>query len=104
MSEAVKVYKIYGSDSVGVVKDNPYILAEDIRGINFDKADKIAARLGIEPESSVRIESGIRFRLRAWAASGSTLMPEDRLVEEVAAVLDVGIERVRESLRDMIFA
>lgn len=104
MSEAVKVYKIYGSDSLGVVKDNPYILAEDIRGINFDKADKIAARLGIEPESSVRIESGIRFRLRAWAASGSTLMPEDRLVEEVAEVLDVSIERVRESLRDMIFA
>ena len=104
MSEAVKVYKIYGSDSVGVVKDNPYILAEDIRGINFDKADKIAARLGIEPESSMRIESGIRFRLRAWAASGSTLMPEGRLVEEVAEVLDVSIERVRESLRDMIFA
>ena len=104
MTEAVKVYKIYGTDSDGIVKDNPYMLAEDIRGINFDKADKIAAKLGIEPESSVRIESGIRFRLRAWAASGSTLMPEDRLVEEVAQVLDVSIERVRESLRDMVFA
>ena len=104
MSEAVRVYKIYGSDSVSVVKDNPYILAEDIRGINFDKADKIAARLGIEPESAVRIESGIRFRLRDWAASGSTLMPEDRLVEEVAQVLDVSIEKVRESLKDMVFA
>lgn len=104
MSEAVRVYKIYGSDSLGVVKDNPYILAEDIRGINFDKADKIAARLGIEADSSVRIESGIRFRLRAWAASGSTLMPENRLVEEVAQVLDVSIERVRESLKDMVFA
>ena len=44
MSEAVRIYKIYGSDSVAVVKDNPYILAEDIRGINFDKADKIAAQ------------------------------------------------------------
>ena len=104
MSEAVRVYKIYGSDSVSVVKDNPYILAEDIRGINFDKADKIAARLGIEPESAVRIESGIRFRLRDWAASGSTLMPEERLVEEVAQVLDVSIEKVRDSLKDMVFA
>ena len=104
MSEAVRVYKIYGSDSVGVVKDNPYILAEDIRGINFDKADKIAARLGIEPESSIRIESGIRFRLRDWAASGSTLMPENKLTEEVANVLDVSIERVTDSLKDMVFA
>lgn len=104
MSEAVRVYKIYGCDSVGVVRDNPYILAEDVRGINFDKADKIAARLGIEPESPIRIESGIRFRLRAWAASGSTLMPENRLIEEVAEVLDASIEKVRESLRDMVFA
>lgn len=104
MSDAVRIYKIYGSDTVSVVKDNPYILAEDIRGINFDKADKIAAMLGIEAESSMRIESGIRFRLRDWAGSGSTLMPEVRLVEEVAETLDVSIDRVRESLRDMIFA
>lgn len=104
MSEAVRIYKIYGTDSVSVVKDNPYILAEDIRGINFDKADKLATRLGIEPESSIRIESGIRFRLRDWAASGSTLMPEERLVDEVAEVLDVSRDKVRESLRDMIFA
>jgi len=104
MSEAVRIYKIYGSDSVGVVKDNPYILAEDIRGITFQKADRIASRLGFEPESSARIESGIRYILKEWAASGSTLMPEEKLIERVAAGLDVMMDKVRDSLKDMVFA
>ena len=104
MNEAVRVYKMYGSDSVRVVSENPYILVEDIRGINFSRADAIAARLGIEPESSVRIESGIRYMLRSWAASGSTLMPENYLVEKTAEYLDVMMDDVRDSLKDMVFA
>jgi len=104
MSEAVRVYKIYGSDSVRIVRENPYTLAEDIRGINFNKADQIAARLGVDPDSSMRIESGIRYMLKAWAASGSTLVPERPLVERTAGFLDVMMENVRDSLRDMVFA
>ena len=104
MNEAVRVYRIYGKDSLRIVSENPYILAEDIRGINFRRADAIAAKLGMEPESSVRIESGIRHMLRTWAASGSTLMPENYLVEKTAEFLDVMMDNVRESLRDMVFA
>lgn len=104
MNEAVRVYRIYGRDSLRIVSENPYILAEDIRGINFRRADAIAAKLGMEPESSVRIESGIRYMLRTWAASGSTLMPESCLVEKTAEFLDVMMDNVRESLRDMVFA
>ena len=104
MNEAVRVYRIYGKDSLRIVSENPYILAEDIRGINFRRADAIAAKLGMEPESSVRIESGIRYMLRTWAASGSTLMPESSLVEKTAEFLDVMMDNVRESLRDMVFA
>ncbi len=104
MNEAVKVYKLYGKDSVRIVSENPYILAEDIRGINFNRADSIAAKLGMEPESSVRIESGIRYMLRSWAASGSTLMPENYLIEKTAEFLDVMMDNVRDSLKDMVFA
>ena len=104
MSEAVRVYKIYGKESVAVVKENPYTLAEDIRGINFNKADAIAARIGFEPDSSLRIESGIRYVLKNWAASGSTLMPEELLTEKTAEILDVMMENVRDSLREMVFA
>ena len=104
MSEAVRVYKMYGKDSLQLIKENPYILAEDIRGITFGKADAIAAKMGVGPESSVRIESGIRYMLKAWAQSGSTLMPAALLAEKTAGFLDVMQENVKESLRDMIFA
>ena len=104
MSEAVRVYRMYGKESVAVIRENPYTLADDIRGINFNMADNIAARLGIEPGSSVRIESGIRYMLKQWAVSGSTLVPESLLAERCAAFLDVTIENVEDSLRDMIFA
>ena len=104
MNEAVRVYKMYGKDSVRIVNENPYILAEDIRGITFSRADAIAAKLGIEPDSSVRVESGIRFMLRSWAASGSTLMPENYLIEKTAESLDVMMDIVRDSLKEMVFA
>ena len=104
MNEAVRVFKMYGKESLEIVRDNPYTLAEDIRGINFHRADSIAARIGFEPESSVRIESGIRHILKTWAASGSTLMPEALLVEKTAQLLDVMMDRVRDSVKDMVFA
>ena len=104
MSEAVRVYKMYGKDAVRIVKENPYMLAEDIRGINFSKAEEIAARIGVDPDSSIRIESGLRYMLKAWAASGSTLVPEKLLIEKTAAFLDVMMDNVRGSLKDMVFA
>lgn len=104
MSEAVRIYKIYGKDSEEVVRDNPYTLAEDIRGISFGKADQIAARLGFEPESPTRIESGIRHMLKQWAQSGSTLVPRSMLIEKTAEFLDVMMDGVSNSVQDMVFA
>ena len=104
MSEAVRVYKLYGRDSLQIVKENPYILADDIRGIDFRRADAIAEKIGFEAESSLRIESGIRHMLKSWAVSGSTLMPEKLLIEKTAGLLDVMMDRVADSVRDMVFA
>ncbi len=103
MNDAIRIYKCYGSDALEVVRDNPYILVEDIRGITFPRADRIAAMLGFEPDSAYRIESGIRYTLRNWAVSGSTLMPEELLVEKVAELLDTSRENVRDSVSDLVF-
>ena len=103
MSDAVRIYKCYGVDSVAIVRDNPFILVEDIRGITFPKADEIAERLGFEPDSSYRIESGIRYTLRSWAVSGSTLMPEELLVEKTAELLDTTRENVGNAVKNLVF-
>lgn len=104
MSDAVKIYRIYGKDSVGIVKENPYILTEDIRGMTFPRADAIAEKLGFDQDSSYRIESGIRYALRSWASGGSTLMPEELLAEETGKLLELGPDKVKESIKDMVFS
>ncbi len=104
MSEAVKVYKMYGRESVNIVRENPYALVEDVRGISFVKADAIAERAGIAPDSRIRTESGIRYMLKQWAASGSTLMPESLLIEKTAEFLNVTMDGINDTLREMIFS
>ncbi|MDD5824023.1 MAG: ATP-dependent RecD-like DNA helicase [Firmicutes bacterium] len=103
MNDCVKVFKLYGVDSAAIVKENPYILVDDIRGINFIKADKIAARAGIEADSEFRIQSAIKHILRLWAVNGSTLMPESILVERVVELIDTSTESVLENITDMAF-
>ena len=103
MTYAVRIYKCYGRESVDIVRENPYILVEDIRGISFPRADEIAERIGIEPESPYRIESGIRYILRNWAVSGSTLMPEKLLTEKTAELLDTSREVVNDAIKGLVF-
>lgn len=104
MSDAVKIYKLYGGSAIEIVSENPYILADDIRGITFVKADEIAGRLGFEPDSKFRIESGIKYILRSWSLNGSTLMPKNLLVEKVIELLDTTTEIINDVLADLSFA
>lgn len=99
MTHAIKIYKMYGNQSVDIVKENPYTLVEDVYGMTFHKADQIASRIGFDENSEYRIESGIRFVLRTWASSGSTLMPESLLIDKVVELLDSNSETVEGSLR-----
>ena len=56
-SYALKIYKAYGANTINVVRENPYRLAEDITGIGFKTADRIARSLGIDMNSPFRIHS-----------------------------------------------
>lgn len=103
MSHAVKIYKLYGGESINVVNENPYTLVEDVYGMTFQRADRIAEKLGFDSDSEFRIESGIKHILRTWAASGSTLMPEEILVDKVINLLDTQGELVRDAIRTMAF-
>lgn len=60
---SIKIYKEYGKNTINVIKDNPYRLAEDIYGIGFKLADKIASSLGVEKDSCIeyRPESNMCF-------------------------------------------
>jgi exodeoxyribonuclease V alpha subunit len=74
-SFAQKIYKTYGNKSIKAVQENPYRLAQDIRGIGFRMADKIAETLGIAKTSPERIDAGIEFVLSACSEEGHACFP-----------------------------
>ncbi|RJQ38943.1 MAG: ATP-dependent RecD-like DNA helicase [Dehalococcoidia bacterium] len=86
---ATKIFKQYGSDSIAVVKENPYRLAMDIFGIGFVTADRIAEKLGFAKDSDVRAQAGIIYVLHGLADEGHVYYPYEPLVVKCREVLEV---------------
>lgn len=94
VSQAVRIYKEYGEKAVAVLRENPYRLANDIYGIGFRSADKIASNLGIAKDASQRIEAGITYALEQASLDGHVFLPEEELVTNSSKLLEVDVERV----------
>lgn len=77
---SVKIYKRYGDSSVRLLEENPYRLADEIKGVGFKKADSVAASLGITPDSPFRIRSGLLHAVCDFTEQGSTYMPADMML------------------------
>ena len=86
---AVKIYKQYGNQSILVVRENPYRLADDIWGIGFKTADKIAMNLGINPEATIRLKSGLKHTLSKASDNGHIYLPMLELLKD-APLEDLG--------------
>lgn len=99
-NQCVKIYNRFEGDSISKVKNNPYILTEEVSGIGFKTADKIARSLGIEMNSPFRIQSGIKYIINQFCALGNTYMPYELLVEECIDILGVSEGEIEASIRD----
>ncbi|MBQ4016264.1 MAG: ATP-dependent RecD-like DNA helicase [Oscillospiraceae bacterium] len=88
-THATKIYKTYGSDSIRVVQENPYRLADDIWGIGFRTADTIAEKLGVEKETAVRLRSGLLYTLNRLSDEGHCYARRDQLLKTGAELLAV---------------
>ncbi|MCQ2546891.1 MAG: ATP-dependent RecD-like DNA helicase [Clostridia bacterium] len=102
-AQALRLYHVYGSETVETVMENPYRLTEDVFGIGFRKADAIASKIGIEPDDEFRIKSGIKYTLSYFAGEGSTYLPEIELREKAGQLLGQSIETVASCLEQMAF-
>lgn len=90
---AVKIYNKYKNKTESVLNDNPYRLIEDIEGVGFKTADKIAMKLGIGFDSEKRIRAGILFALGEIAEKqGSTVAYLDELKSEAISVLELNFQ------------
>jgi len=86
---AVRVYKTYGDKSIETVRENPFRLADDIWGIGFQTADKIAAKLGFDKECYVRCRGGIQYTLNELSNDGHCFASRERLTETASELLGV---------------
>lgn len=86
---AVKIYKTYGDDSLDVVRNNPYKMEQDIHGVGFKTADRIAQNLGLPSDHPSRIEAGVIYALNEMVNEGHVYSPENMLVERALELLEV---------------
>lgn len=99
-NKCVKIHNKFGTDSIKIVKENPYILTEEISGIGFKIADRIARNLGIEANSPFRIQSGIKYIVSKFCGFGNTYMPLEKLIKEAVDVLCVTKEEIEQNIYD----
>ena len=95
---AARIFKNYGHRAIDILKKNPYALAEDIAGIGFAGADRIARNLGIPKASDKRIESGVLYVLGKTTQEGHIFFPYGLLCEKCRQLLEVPLESVEEAM------
>jgi exodeoxyribonuclease V alpha subunit len=93
-SMALRIYRVFGADTIAQIRDNPYLLAREVHGIGFLIADRIADSIGIRGDSPLRVQAGVLHLLREFADRGHCFVLLSALREKAAALLGVDEERV----------
>ncbi len=94
---ALKIYEIYGDRTIETVKSNPYRLVEDISGVGFLTADRIAKNIGIPHNSEFRVRAGLLHCLMtAVERTGNTYLPKPMLLTNAVSVLEINYEENKE--------
>lgn len=99
----LKIYKKYKNKAIDIISKNPYKLAEDIRGVGFKVADKIASNLGIDKYSKDRITQGILYSLNQSLGSGHTYLPKSILIDESSKILGVEDEYISDGILSLAY-
>ena len=103
-SYALKIFQTYGNDCIDVLRKNPYQLAEDIWGIGFKIADKIARKLGLPMDSPFRIRAFVIYLLQEGTNRGHLFLEKDYLMEIAQRDLQVDLSLIENVLAHMVEA
>ena len=103
-SHATKIFRTYGENSIAVVRENPYRLADDIWGIGFHTADAIAQKLGFDQTKPVRLRSGLLYTINKLSEEGHCYATRELLLKAGAELLGVKEELLSTTLDEMILA
>lgn len=96
---AARIFAQYGSFAVEYIKESPYRLAEEVRGIGFRTADTVAMSLGLGRNDRARIKAGVEYALSQVMQAGHCCVPEEILVQETARLLTADRQEVASEVR-----
>lgn len=105
-SLVAKIVKRYGNEAISIVKENPYRLADEIEGIGFITADRIAKAIGIASDSPYRVQAAVRHVLSEAQNDGHCYLRPNDFVREIPALLgtDIPIPAIAEAVKTLIDA
>ncbi|RKY90543.1 ATP-dependent RecD-like DNA helicase [candidate division KSB1 bacterium] len=99
---ALKIYRNYGNQTLDVLRHNPYQIAEDVWGIGFLTADRIAQSLGIAPDEPARIEAGLKYVLLNATEEGHVFLPRSELLSRSRELLKLETNLIETVLEELI--
>lgn len=98
------IYAKYKSEAIEIIEKNPYQLVDDIRGIGFLTADKIALNIGIKPDSEFRIKSAIGYiLLEAANKDGNCYLEYEVLINKTCELLNINRKVIEDEIPYLIF-
>jgi len=100
--QAVHIYKAYGDKAMAVIRANPYKLAQDIPGISFHGADRIAQQIGVAPDAPQRIDAGLEHALRSAELEGHVFLNQDDLLERAGELLKIPVPQLVPAMADLV--
>ena len=96
-----KIYQHFQGETLQVLQENPYRIAEELEGVGFKKCDELAKRVGVEKESPFRMRAGINYTLLQGEWHGHCYLPFSILKREAERILEMPLENLEEQLLEL---
>ncbi|MCE9612798.1 MAG: ATP-dependent RecD-like DNA helicase [Lentisphaerae bacterium] len=96
--QAARIYRQYGAQSIAIITENPYRLCEDVWGVGFKSADRVALSMGIPSHSAVRSRAGLIYVLQTFTDEGHCFCQAPELILQAQALLEIPAEILQEAL------
>lgn len=101
-SYAMRLQLNYGAGAIDKLKENPYELASEVKGIGFKTADRIAMAIGMEANAPARLRAGIEYAINKIAAMGHTCLDMNTLATQTAELLQTELSYVEDLLHELV--
>lgn len=96
-----KIYQHFQGETLRVLQENPYRIAEELEGVGFKKCDELAKKVGVEKESPFRMRAGINYTLLQGEWHGHCYLPFSILKREAERILEMPLEDLEEQLLEL---